>query len=32
VELPMLDVLMVLFAIVFFAVALLYIRGCEKLR
>jgi uncharacterized membrane protein len=32
VELPMLDVLMVLFAIVFFAVALLYVRGCEKLR
>jgi uncharacterized membrane protein len=31
-ERPMLDVLMVVFAIVFFAVALLYIRGCEKLR
>jgi len=26
------DVLMVLFTVVFFAVALLYVRGCEKLR
>jgi len=26
------DLLMVVFAVVFFAVALLYIRGCEKLR
>jgi len=28
----MLDLLMVLFTIAFFAVALLYVRGCEKLR
>jgi len=26
------DVLMVVYTIVFFAVALLYVRGCEKLR
>jgi len=26
------DLLMIVFTIVFFAVALLYIRGCEKLR
>jgi uncharacterized membrane protein len=26
------DLLMVVFTIVFFAVALLYVRGCEKLR
>jgi len=26
------DLLMVVFTVVFFAVALLYIRGCEKLR
>ncbi len=26
----MLDLLMVVFTIVFFAVALLYVRGCEK--
>jgi len=28
----MLDLLMVVFAIVFFVVALLYVRACEKLR
>jgi uncharacterized membrane protein len=28
----MLDLLMVLLTIAFFAVALLYVRGCEKLR
>jgi hypothetical protein len=26
------DLLMVLLTVVFFAVALLYVRGCEKLR
>jgi len=26
------DLLMVVLAIIFFAVALLYVRGCEKLR
>jgi uncharacterized membrane protein len=26
------DLLMIVFTIVFFAVALLYVRGCEKLR
>jgi len=28
----MLDLLMIVLTIVFFAVALLYVRGCEKLR
>jgi len=28
----MLDLLMIIFTIVFFAIALLYVRGCEKLR
>jgi len=28
----MLDLLMIIFTIVFFAVALFYVRGCEKLR
>jgi hypothetical protein len=26
------DLLMIVFTIVFFGVALLYVRGCEKLR
>jgi len=26
------DLLMIVFTIIFFAVALLYVRGCEKLR
>jgi hypothetical protein len=31
-EHAMQDLLMVVFAVVFFGVALLYVRGCEKLR
>jgi hypothetical protein len=31
-EHTMQDLLMVVFAVVFFGVALLYVRGCDKLR
>jgi hypothetical protein len=31
-EHAMQDVLMLVFAVVFFGVALLYVRGCDKLR
>ena len=29
---PMQDILMLIFTLIFFAVALLYVRACEKLR
>jgi hypothetical protein len=32
VEIPMTDILMLAFTIVFFAVALLYVAACDKLR
>jgi uncharacterized membrane protein len=31
-SIAMLDLLMIVFTVVFFTVALLYVRGCEKLR